>query len=347
MEQKSRKTRRLSKELGLLDVFAICTGAMISSGFFLLPGIAAAKVGPAVILAYALSGVLILPALFSMAELSTAMPRAGGTYFFISRSLGAMFGTIDGIGDWLAMLLKCSVAFVGLGAYLSVYLNLPVKAIAALFCVVFMVVNLVGAKEASGLQIGMVGLLLVILGFFIVKGLPAVSVANLRPFAPFGGAAILPTTGFVFVSYIGLTKVASVSEEVRDPERNIPLGRSAVYCLKQSSRLLHGRDCQQCDPDLARVRAHAWVDHYHVDRVDRLLGVRVDPLVRLERHALARTRGPGVRESRFAQVSVRVERGVKARGVSPFQEPRPDVLPVHDGHGHGRRVVVVNDVFAD
>ncbi|RKZ31191.1 hypothetical protein DRQ36_02990 [bacterium] len=216
--------KRLSKEIGLLGVFAICTGAMISSGFFLLPGIAASKAGPAVILAYILSGLLIIPTLFSMSELSTAMPRSGGTYFFISRSLGPMFGTIDGVGVWLAMLLKSSIALVGLGAYLAHYVGLPQVIIGVIFGVVFMAINLIGTKETGGLQVGMVVALLGILIYFLVAGLPRIEPANLKPFTPFGTGAILPTAGFVFVSYIGLTKVASVSEEVRNPGRNIPLG---------------------------------------------------------------------------------------------------------------------------
>ena len=111
--------KTLTRQLGLLDVFAICTGAMISSGLFVLPGLAASKAGPAVVLVYPLSGLLLLPSLFSKAELATAMPRAGGTYFFISRSLGSMFGTIDGVGVWLTLVLKSSIAMVGLGAYLG------------------------------------------------------------------------------------------------------------------------------------------------------------------------------------------------------------------------------------
>ena len=71
---------KLSKELGLSDVYAIATGAMFSSGFFLLPGLAAAETGPSVFLAYLVSGIIVLPTMFSVAELATAMPKSGGTY---------------------------------------------------------------------------------------------------------------------------------------------------------------------------------------------------------------------------------------------------------------------------
>ncbi len=218
------KFRRLKKRLTVLDVIAISTGAMISSGFFLLPGLAAAKAGPSVILAYLLSGVLILPALLSKAELSTAMPRAGGTYYFASRSMGPLFGTIDGMGAWLSLVLKSGFAIIGLAAYLAYFIGYPIKPMAFGFCVLFTLINIFGGKEAARLQVVMVVLLIGSLIYFISRGLFYVDASNFRPFMPFGGISVLGATGFVFVSYIGLTKVASVSEEIQNPERNIPLG---------------------------------------------------------------------------------------------------------------------------
>ncbi|MGC9315383.1 MAG: APC family permease, partial [bacterium] len=146
--------KRMKKSLGLLDVFAISTGAMIASGFFILPGIAASKSGPAAILSYVLAGIMVIPALLSLSELSTAMPRSGGTYFFISRSLGPMFGTIDGLGDWLALVLKSSIAVVGMGVYFATILNLNYIYIAVFFAVFFTIINLIGSKEAGIFQVG-------------------------------------------------------------------------------------------------------------------------------------------------------------------------------------------------
>jgi len=216
--------KALTKQLGLLDVFAIASGAMISSGLFVLPGILAGRVGPAVIWLYLFSGLLLLPSMASAAELSTAMPRAGGTYFFVSRSLGTMFGTINGVGVWLVMLLKCGVALIGLGAYLATYVNLPMRVISAGFCVVFIGMNLVGVKETARAQVVMILALAGILCLLVVRGIPALDGSRLQPMLPFGAQPILPTIALIFVSFIGLTKVASVSEEVRDPERTIPRG---------------------------------------------------------------------------------------------------------------------------
>ena len=222
----------LSKELKLFDVFAISTGAMFSSGFFLLPGLASAEAGPAVILAYLLAGLLVVPAMLSKAELSTAMPRAGGTYYFLDRSLGPVVGAIGGLGTWAALILKSAFAIIGMGAYLTLFVEVPMTALAIGLTVLFTLVNLVGAKESGRLQGGLVVVLLAVLAFFVVQGLVEVwslgvgdvGRTQLTPFLPFGSEGLFATVGLVFVSYAGLTKVASVAEEVENPDRNIPLG---------------------------------------------------------------------------------------------------------------------------
>ena len=225
-------SQRLKKDLTLFDVFAVSTGAMFSSGFFLLPGLAAAKAGPAVVLAYLLAGILILPAMFSQAELSTALPRAGGTYFFLDRSLGPMMGTIGGLGTYFALTLKTAFALIGVGAYTVFFVQIPIKTVAIILTLVFMALNITGAKETTALQRWLVILLLSVLFLFTLQGFiyllldqPMLETrARFDPFFEFGIESVISTTGFVFVSYAGLTKVASVAEEVKKPERNIPLG---------------------------------------------------------------------------------------------------------------------------
>lgn len=226
------KHEKLEKQLGLWDVFAISTGAMFSSGFFLLPGIAAAETGPSVFLAYLLAGVLVLPTMFSVSELCTAMPRAGGTYYFIDRSLGPLMGTIGGFGSWLALVLKSAFALIGMGAYIGIFIEVPITLVAVVLTIFFGIVNVIGAKESSFLQKILVAALLGIMFFYIVQGLFHIFSLDFfeitrQQFSPFfinGINGVLATVGMVFVSYAGLTKVASIAEEVENPDRNIPLG---------------------------------------------------------------------------------------------------------------------------
>ena len=221
---------RLDKQLGLLDVYAICTGAMFASGFFLLPGIAAANAGPAVILAYFVSSLLMVPAMYSIAELSSAMPRAAGTYFFIHRSMGPLAGTIGGMGAWVVLIAKSAFALVGMGAYLAIFIDLPIQAVAIALTVGFAVLNILGAKETARLQVWLVVVLVSIMAFFLASG--AVDIltrgegarGTFTPLLPFGVQGFVSTIGLVFISYAGLTKVSSAAEEIRDLDRNLPLG---------------------------------------------------------------------------------------------------------------------------
>ena len=238
--------QRLRKELTLRDVFAVSTGAMFSSGFFLLPGLAAAQTGPSVVLAYLAAGLLVLPAMFSKAELSTAMPRAGGTYYFLDRSLGPLVGTVGGLGIWFALVLKSAFALIGIGAYLGLVMAVAITPVAVALTVAFTIMNIVGVKATTRLQQYLVWILLVVLAFFLVQGLAEVVGLGregdlshqFSPLFPFGFEGFASTIGLVFVSYAGLTKVASVAEEVDDPDRNVPLGMflslataTAVYVL--------------------------------------------------------------------------------------------------------------------
>ncbi|MFD2531479.1 amino acid permease [Gracilimonas halophila] len=226
------KHKKLAKELGLSDVYAIATGAMFSSGFFLLPGLAAAETGPSVVLAYLVSGIIVLPTMFSVAELATALPRSGGTYYIIDRSLGPMLGTIGGFGSWLALVLKSAFALIGMGAYISIFYEVDILYVAIFLTIVFGILNVVGAKETTWLQKVLVAALVTIMFFYIIQGVFevfsmdvfAVAEKQFTPFFTEGVFGFFATVGMVFVSYAGLTKVASIAEEVKNPDRNIPLG---------------------------------------------------------------------------------------------------------------------------
>jgi len=215
----------LKKGLGLIHVFCIASGAMISSGLFILPGLAFASAGPAVVLAYFLAGLLAMAGMFSQAELVSALPKAGGTYFYVMRSMGPAVATIDGLITWLSLSFKSAFALVGIAAFTHLVLpSFGITGVAVAVCLVFILINLIGVKSAGRVQVALVVALLALLLVYIVRGLPAVKVPNFEPFAPRGMHAVFFTAGLVFVSYGGLLKVASVAEEVRNPGRVVPLG---------------------------------------------------------------------------------------------------------------------------
>ena len=228
------KSKRLKKELTLFGVYAIATGTTLSAGFFLMPSLAVQSAGPAVILSYVIAAALLVPAALSIVELATAMPRAGGAYYFLDRSLGPLAGTVGGLGTWLALVLKSAFALVGMGFYIALLGEMAgitlleseraLFMIAAALAVLFGVVNMLGAKRAGALQILLVIGLLAILVWFIFKGSTKVSADHFDGFLGAGFGPIVATAGTVFISYVGVTNIASVAEEVKNPQRNLPLG---------------------------------------------------------------------------------------------------------------------------
>ena len=226
---------KLKKELGLFDIFCIATGAMISSGLFVLPAIAFAKSGPAMIMAYLLASFLVLPALLSKAELATAMPKAGGTYFFIDRSLGPAAGTFGGLGNWFSLSLKSAFALMGIGIFaVLIYPDLSaiqIKIIAVGFCLIFAILNFISVKITGRLQTFFVSLLIGLLILYIFRSINYLQPHRYIPFVPFGFGSIFATAGLVFISFGGLTKVASIAEEVKNPNRDIPFGMILAFLV--------------------------------------------------------------------------------------------------------------------
>jgi basic amino acid/polyamine antiporter, APA family len=224
--------------LRFVHVFAIGAGAMFSSGFFLLPGIAAAETGPSLPLAYLLAGLLAVPTILSVTELAVAMPRAGGPYHFYRRALGPTAATVGGIGLWVALVLKSSFALEGIDAYLTLVVDLPAGIVGIVLAVAFTVLNIAGARESAAIQVALIAVLIVVLVAFVaVGGITTVGLDDgqlAERFSPlFSGGAlgVLTATGIVFVAFAGLPQVASVAGDIRDPARTIPHGIIAALVV--------------------------------------------------------------------------------------------------------------------
>ncbi len=226
---------KLRRKLGFWGIFCIASGAMISSGLFVLPGLAFRKSGPAMLLAYALAGLMAIPAAMSQAELASAMPRSGGSYFFIERSMGSLPGIFAGLANWLSISLKSAFALIGIGAFAQLIWpdasDWHIKLIAIGCCVFFMALNIISVKQTGKAQIIMVAILLSVLGIFVVFGIGEVKHSSFENFMDKGMKEVLATAGLVFVSFGGLTKIASVAGEVRNPGRTLPAGMFAALII--------------------------------------------------------------------------------------------------------------------
>ncbi|MEZ3114433.1 amino acid permease [Halobaculum sp. MBLA0147] len=237
----------LAKDLGLLSALTIGVGTMIGAGIFVLPGQAAAAAGPAVALSFVIGGGISLLTAMSASELGTAMPKAGGSYYYVNHALGPLFGSIAGWGNWMGLAFASAFYTLGFGEYLATFLPMPAPSLgtlaiaglslgpfglsefqvgALLAGTVFITVNYVGAKETGSIQIVIVTVLVAILTAFSVLGFLQADVSTLMPFFPSetgGATAVLPATGLVFVSFLGFAKITTVAEELKNPGRNLPL----------------------------------------------------------------------------------------------------------------------------
>lgn len=204
---------------------------MIGSGIFVLPGLATELAGPAAILAYFLAGLIVVPAALSKAEMATAMPMAGGTYLFIDRAMGPLMGTIAGFGVWFALVFKAAFALVGFEGYLDFFVDIPVELVGIGLAIGLTAMNAMGVRISGRFQTAIVAAVLGVLGFIVIGGSRSMDTTALTPFAPEGASGVLAATALVFVSYAGVTKVASIAEEVKNPSRSLPIGMLGSIAL--------------------------------------------------------------------------------------------------------------------
>ncbi|ARS91795.1 amino acid transporter [Natrarchaeobaculum aegyptiacum] len=226
----------LERTIGLSGGLAIGIGTMIGAGIFVFPGLAAGNAGPAASLSFAIGAVIALLVALPTSELATAMPKSGGGYYFISRGLGTLAGTVVGLSLWFGLVFATAFYLVGFGYYVvdtlvevgvaaGEWLVIPIAVLAG---VAFTILNVTGTENAAKLQNGVVALLLsIIVCFLAVGGLDAAGVfgepSTPERFAPHGAMPILSTAALVFTSYLGFAQVATVAGEMKDPGRNLPL----------------------------------------------------------------------------------------------------------------------------
>ncbi len=217
--------KKLERTLSLPAIIAISIAGMLG-GIFIIPGIASAITGPSLWLAFLVAAVSILPAVLSKSELSSAMPKTGGAYVFIERALGPLMGTISGLGLWASLLLKSAFALVGLSAYLLVFVNIPeysIKYVSLVFLLLIIILNIFGTKKVGNIQIIIVSLSLLSLISLVIFSFPNINNELFSPFLASGNSGFISAVAFVFVAYAGVTKIAAIAGEIKNPQRNIPL----------------------------------------------------------------------------------------------------------------------------
>ena len=237
----------LSRDMGLLDITMIGVGGMIGAGIFVLMPIAAGVAGPALIVAFALNGLITLITAASYAELGSAFPGAGGGYLWVREALPGPSGFLAGWMLWFAHAAACSLYALGFGVYfgelllhltekMGVTIGLAPelfiqewlhKILGVAVVAVFTYINFRGASETGKTAILITLGKIVLLGVFIVSGLYYMFLrpdwqGSFTPFMPRGFGSVVTAMGLTFIAFQGYEIIVQCGEEVKNPRRNLP-----------------------------------------------------------------------------------------------------------------------------
>lgn len=236
-------TVTLRRDLGLFDVTMIGVGAMIGTSIFVLIGVITDKVGPAVLLVFALNGFVTLFTAGTYAELGSTFPEAGGGYLWAKKSLRHPAAFMSGWMSWFGHTVACSYYSLGFGyamvsmlGYLGV--DVPgltdailVKLFAAVAILFFVSVNYagVGATGKIGGMVTVVQILILtfFISFMILWGLHSYGVSIVNNFEPIfpagkGFGEVFMVMGFTIIAFEGYEIIVQCGEEVKNPKKNIP-----------------------------------------------------------------------------------------------------------------------------
>ncbi len=219
----SEPSKALHRELRLLDAVGIGFGAIIGAGIFVVTGVAAGIAGPALLVGLTLAGIVATANALTSAQLAASFPRAGGTYEYGYELLHPLAGFAAG---WMFLSSKIAAAgtvAIGLAAYLHVIVpDLTPRAIAVGAVAVFTVLNFFGIRRSSQVNLAIVVLSVGSLLLFVAATAPRFAAANLVPFAPAGIRGTFEAAAILFFAYTGYARIATLGEEVHEPERTIP-----------------------------------------------------------------------------------------------------------------------------
>jgi amino acid transporter/nucleotide-binding universal stress UspA family protein len=276
----------LSRDLKLFDITMIGVGAMIGAGIFVLTGIAAGVAGPALVLAFALNGVVTSFTAMSYAELGSAFPEAGGGYLWVKQALGGLQGFLSGWMSWFAHAVAGSLYALAFGTFaveLWSMAGLPViehtvmgiaghelmRLLFTTFIVVtFTFINFMGASETGTIGNVITLAKVAILGLFTAFGVIALLNTEAwhyrfsEGFMPNGIPGVVIAMGLTFIAFEGYEIIAQSGEEVIDPKRNVPraifwaIGISVlIYVLVAFTAI----GAIQVPPEFGNMRAYQYL----------------------------------------------------------------------------------------
>ena len=231
-----------TKTLGLFDVILMGVGATIGTGVLVIAGLVAARdAGPSVSISFVISAVACILVALCYAEFGSAIPSSGGAYTYIYVSLGKFVAHLIGwsivgcytvslasvAGGWSSYVnnvltefgIRLPESFTAIPSNGGI-INLP--AVFIVLCMSFLLTR--GVKESKKINNLMVLIKIGIVLLFVAVGVFFIHTNNWHPFTPFGVKGIFAGAASVFFAYNGFDAISTSAEEVKNPQRNLPLG---------------------------------------------------------------------------------------------------------------------------
>lgn len=250
---------QLARTLGWPHLVALGVGAIVGTGILTLIGVGADRAGPAVLLSFAVAGVICAAAALCYAEMATMIPASGSAYTYSYAALGEVIAWVVGWSLILEYSLVVSTVAVGWSGYAVGFLKgLGVEVPAALangpalggvvnlpavfiIAVVAALLSL-GTKESARINSALVLLKIATLALFVAVALPHFDAANLHPFAPYGYGStageggvklgVMGAAAIIFFAFYGFDAISTAAEEAKNPDRDLAIGivGSMVAC---------------------------------------------------------------------------------------------------------------------
>ncbi len=250
---------RLARSLSWPHLVALGVGAIVGTGILTLIGVGAGKAGPAVILSFAIAGLICACAALAYAEVATMIPQAGSAYTYSYAVFGELIAWMIGVALILEYTLVVSAVAVGWSGYAagflkSIDLGLPdaliqgpelggVINLPAIF-IIWVVAGLLiaGTRESATLNAILVIIKMAALALFIAVALPVFNASHFEPFMPFGfprsgpsgsEVGVMAAAAIIFFAFYGFDAIATTAEEAKNPARDLAIGivGSMVVCV--------------------------------------------------------------------------------------------------------------------
>jgi basic amino acid/polyamine antiporter, APA family len=235
---------QLSKTLSAFDLAMLGVGAIIGTGIFVVTGVAAAEhAGPALVLSFVLAGIACVFAALCYSEFASTVPAAGSAYTYSYAAFGELLAWVLGWDLILEYGVAAAAVASGWSGYFQSLLNgfgihLP-HALTSAFdpdngtyfdlpsAIIILLITILltkGIRKTARFNTLMVFVKLAVVVLFIAVGVWYVKPDNWSPFMPFGFHGVAAGASTIFFAYIGFDSVSTAAEEVKNPQRDMPIG---------------------------------------------------------------------------------------------------------------------------